>query len=40
LAHAVGKVLRQRDGLGDFGMLRAQLGEWLRFLLVARLCTP
>ena len=26
LAHEVGKVLRQRDGLGDVGRLCAQLG--------------
>jgi len=38
LAHEVGKVLRQRDGLGDFGMLCAQLGKLQRFLRVALLC--
>jgi hypothetical protein len=40
LAYERRKVLRTLDGLSDFDMLRAQLGEWRCFLLVARLCTP
>jgi len=40
LAHELRKVLRKVDGLSDFDMLRAQLGELLCFLLVALLCTP
>jgi len=40
LAHERRKVLRPVDGLSDFAMLRAQLGEWRCCLLVARLCTP
>jgi hypothetical protein len=40
LAHERRKVLRQVDGLSDFDMLRAQLGEWLCGLLVARRCRP
>jgi hypothetical protein len=40
LAHERCKVLPQVDGLSDFDMLRAQLGEWLWCLLVVRRCTP
>jgi hypothetical protein len=40
LAHELRNVLSQVDGLSDFSMLRAQLGEWLCGLLVARRCTP
>jgi len=40
LAYEVGTVLRQRDGLSHFGMLRAPLGELLRFLRVTLLGTP
>jgi hypothetical protein len=39
-AHERRKVLRLVDGLSDFDMRRAQLGEWRCCLLVARLCTP
>jgi hypothetical protein len=40
LAHEVRKVLRQVDGLSDFDVLCAQLGEWLCGRFAARLGTP
>jgi hypothetical protein len=40
LAHKLRKVLRQVDGLSDFDVLCAQLGEELCCLFAARLCTP
>lgn len=40
LAHKRRQVPRPVDGLRNFGMLRAQLGAQLGFLLVTLRCTP
>jgi len=40
LAHEVGKVLREVDGLGDLGRLRVELGELVGLGLRALCLTP